>query len=137
MFVMPITSTPHERYTRDSARLQPGGVGAEVQLGRHEPVAAAVARQEDDTAALELAGAELVGGIAERRAHPLPADVRQPFKLVEPAASDDADRGPVHLLGPPWGSATRSPCTPASARATRTRATRRISASGPPKTTST
>src|SRR5882724_1340797 len=121
----------------DAERLQSPDVGAEVQLGRREPVAAAVAWEEDDTAVLELAGAELVGGIAEGRAHPAPADVRQSFQLVEPAAADDADGGAVHSRGPPWEYATSSPRTSASTAATRTRATRRISASGPSKTIST
>src|SRR2546430_16467909 len=88
----------------DRAELQPPDVGAEVQLGRHEPVAAAVAWQEDDTAALELAGAELVGGIAERRAHPPPADRRPPPQLGEPTASHDAQPRAAHPLRPPPGS---------------------------------
>ena len=50
--------------------------------------------QEHDLAVAEAADAVGVGRIAERRPHPLPADVGEPLQLVEPAASDDADSRP-------------------------------------------
>ena len=61
-----------------------------------QPVAAAVARQEDDLAVAEAADAVGVGRIAERRAHPVPADVGEALQLVEPAAADDADSRLTH-----------------------------------------
>src|SRR5213594_31969 len=116
----------HRHDALDTERLQAPDVGAEVQLRRRQAVAATMARQEDHGASLELAGAELVGGIAEGRAHAAPADIGEAFELVEPAAADDPDRATPHATISPRRSAP-----------TRTRATRRISASGPSKTTST
>src|SRR5688572_28856134 len=111
-------------------RLQPPDVGAEVQLRRWQAMAAAVARQEDDGAALERPRAVLVRRIAERGSHPAPADVREALELVEPAAPDDPDRRLAHRT-------SRLPrVASGSAAVTRTRARRRRRRSGPRNVTS-
>src|SRR5208282_4974671 len=71
--------------------LQGVDVGAEVELGGRHAMAAAVARQEDEAGALELAQEELVGGLAERRVHLDPARAAEPVDVIESAATDDAD----------------------------------------------
>src|SRR5207245_11210900 len=121
----------------DAERLQPPDVGAEIQLARRQPMAVAVARQEDHAPAIEPALAKLVGRIAERRSDTTPANVRHPFQLVEPAAADDADRGsrsaafltPFHVSSP----LAFSPSIPVI----RTLARRRRNVSGPSNVTST
>ena len=96
-------------------RLEAPDVGAEVQLARRQPVAAAVARQEDHRPSLEGARAVLVGRVAERRAHAPPADVGDALQLVEPAAADDR-RSPSPLTPPP--GCPRSPtASPAAGHA--------------------
>jgi len=66
-------------------------VGPEIQRRRRHAVAAAVARQEHQLLAVELAEHQIVGRLAERRQHALPAHVGQPVDGVDAAAADDAD----------------------------------------------
>src|SRR5262249_44019478 len=117
-------------------RFQAPDVRAEVQLGRRQAMPATVPRQEDDRAAVEGAGAELVRRIAEWRADAAPANVGQAFELVETAATDDADRALFHRCSA-GREPTISPPIPSSASFSCRRTTRRISASGPSKMTST
>src|SRR5256885_2484410 len=115
-------------------RLEPPDVGAEVELARHDAVAAPVARQEDHAPVEVPPGAERVGGLAEGRPHAAPPDVGEPRELVEPAAPDDADgalgRAPRHHATSP---SVRSRSTPV----TRTRVSRPMSPSAPSNCTST
>src|SRR5262249_18016465 len=111
-------------------RLEAPDVRAEVQLGRSQAVAAAVARQEDDRAPLESAGAVLVGRVAEGRAHAAPAHIGKARELVQAPAPDDPDRG----LAPCPSSRPR--LAAASTAVTRTRATLRRRRSGPGNATS-
>ena len=66
-------------------------VGAEVQLRGQNAMAAAVARQERDLAALQFAQHEGVGGFAEGRFHALFMNVGESGHGIQPAAADDAD----------------------------------------------
>jgi hypothetical protein len=66
-------------------------VGAEVELGGQDAMAAAVAGKEGDFAAFELAEDEGVRGRAEGRFHGFLVDVGESRHGVEPAAADDAD----------------------------------------------
>ena len=91
--------------------VQPSGfervdVGAEVELGGEDAVAAAVAGEEGDLPALEGAEDERVGGGAERGFDGELADVGEAGHGVEAAASDDADfcvRGFWQGVGARWG----------------------------------
>jgi len=74
-----------------AAALQRVDIGAEIDAGRRQGVAAPVSRQEYDRLPAESAKAELVGGLAERARHPPPRDVGEPVDLIEPAAADNAD----------------------------------------------
>src|SRR5262249_43489905 len=76
--------------------LHPVQVGAEVELGRQEPVATPVPRQEDEPRATEPADHELVGRVAEGRLQPPALDTVEPGQLVEPTPSDDAESPFVH-----------------------------------------
>ncbi len=75
----------------DAELLQGVDVGAEVELGGKNAMAAAVAREKGDLAALELAENEGVGGCAEGRFHALFVNVGESGHGVKPAAADDAD----------------------------------------------
>ena len=75
----------------DAAALQRVDIGAEIDLGRRQHVAAAVARHEHDRVAVERAKAEFVRGRTERAVDPPPGDIGEAVDLVEPAAADDAD----------------------------------------------
>ena len=66
-------------------------VGAEVELGRKNAMAAAVAREKSDLAAFEFAENEGVRGCAEGRFDALLVNVGESGHGVEPAAADDAD----------------------------------------------
>ena len=66
-------------------------IGAEVQLGRQNAMAAAVARQKGDFAALELAQHKGVRRLAERRLDALFVNVGESGHGVKPAAADNPD----------------------------------------------
>ncbi len=66
-------------------------VGAEVELGGQDAMAAAVAREKSDLAALELAEDEGVGRRAEGRFDALFVNVGESGHGIKPAAADDAD----------------------------------------------
>ncbi len=75
----------------DADALEHIDVGAEVDRGRRDLVAAAVARQEGQLHAVQFAEQQLVGRCAEWRFDLLPAFVGQPLDVVYAAAADDAD----------------------------------------------
>ena len=75
----------------DAELLHRVDVGAEVQLARLDPVAAAVARQEGDAALAEAPDDDLVGRVSEGRRQPDPLDLAEFGELVEAAAADDAE----------------------------------------------
>ena len=75
----------------DAEFLEGVNVGAEVQLGGKNAMAAAVAREKGDFAALELAEDKGVRWIAERRFYALFVDVGESGHGIKPAAADDAD----------------------------------------------
>ena len=84
----------------DAELLEGIDVGAEVELGRKNAMAAAVTREESDLAAFELAENEGVRGRAEGRFDALLVDVGESGHGVEPAAADDADFCLRHSLTP-------------------------------------
>src|SRR5262249_58558305 len=67
-------------------RFQAPDVRAEVQLGRRQAMPATVPRQEDDRAAVEGAGAEIVRRIAEWRAGAAPPERGEGLALGESPA---------------------------------------------------
>jgi hypothetical protein len=80
----------------DSQRLEAVDVGAVVELGRRQPVAASVARQEGDRAPVQLADDVGVRRLAERRRDPPLLAHHQPLHLVEAAAADHTDTNIAH-----------------------------------------
>ena len=70
--------------------LQRVDVGAEVDLGGRNPVAAPVPRQKHHALAVELAAQQFVRRLAERRGDLLPALAGEAVDVVDAAAADDA-----------------------------------------------
>ena len=82
----------------DAELLERVDVGAEVELGGKDAMAAAVAGEKGDLAALELAEDKGVRGRAEGRFDALFVNVGEAGHGVKPAAADDADFCLRHLL---------------------------------------
>src|SRR6185295_17990793 len=76
--------------------LHPEDVCAVVELAREQPVAAAVARQESDAPALQLADDKGVRRLAERRIDPPLLDDLQALHGVQTAAADHTDTDVAH-----------------------------------------
>ena len=75
----------------DAELLEGVDVGAEVQLGGQDAMAAAVAGEKGDLAAFQLAENESVRGLAKGRFHGDFVHVGESGHGVKPAAADDAD----------------------------------------------
>jgi cysteine-rich repeat protein len=75
----------------DAERLERPDVGAHVDLGGQQDVAAAVAREEGALHSAELADRHGPGGLAERRLDLDRAHAAQPGDLVESGAAEDSD----------------------------------------------
>ena len=71
--------------------LQRAHVGAKVDLARKDAMTTAVARQEGDADATQLAHDERIRGRAERRAHRDLLRAVEPGHLIEPAPADHAE----------------------------------------------
>ena len=78
---------------RDAGALQRIDVGGEVDLGRRNGMAAAVARQKDQPLALIFGEHQFVRRPAEGRLHRPPRDIFKTLDVVEPAAADDTQHG--------------------------------------------
>jgi cytochrome c1 len=93
----------------DAAALQCIDIGAEIDGGRRQGVAAPVPRQKHDRLAAEGAEAQFVGGGAERALDPAPLDIAEPVDPVKPAAADNADDAHRASIADLSGSPT-TPC---------------------------
>ena len=82
----------------DAEFLEGVNIGAEVELGGKNAMAAAVAREKGDLAAFELAENEDVRGRAEGGFNALFVNVGEAGHGVKPAAADDADFCVRHLM---------------------------------------
>ena len=78
--------------------LQRVDIGAIIDLGRRDAMAAAVARQEHHVDPGQAAGAQLVRRLAERAVDLAPFHIGQPVDLIEPAAPDNANPRPRHAV---------------------------------------
>ena len=87
-----LPTAPHRDDPLRTQLLHAEDVGAEVHLGRQQPMAAAVTRQKDQPRAGQRAAHVLVRRRAERRRQPHALEVLEPRHVVQPAATDDADR---------------------------------------------
>src|SRR4029077_6701669 len=86
----------------DSQELEAEDVGAVVELGGEQAVAAAVARQEGDGAAVELADDVRVRRLAERRVEAGLLAHHQPLHLIQAAAADHTDTDIAHEKHSSW-----------------------------------
>src|SRR3546814_3625749 len=75
----------------DAGALQGVDVGTGVQRRGRQLVAAAVARQEPQPLAVQLAAQQRIGGRAEGRLDAAPPGVAEALDLVDAAAADNSD----------------------------------------------
>ena len=75
----------------DAEQLEPEDIGAEVQLGRQNPVAGAVPREKRHALAAKRAEQVRTGRIAERRLHRHFLAIGQVGHVVQAAAADHAN----------------------------------------------
>ena len=73
--------------------LQRVDIGAKIEIGRRQLMAAAVARQEHDFLPVEFAEHQLVRRIAPRRFDLLPAHIGKAGDVVNARAADDPELG--------------------------------------------
>src|SRR5690606_20359697 len=66
-------------------------IGAVVDLRRRQAMAAAVTGQKDHLDPVQAAEQQMVGRWPERALDRLPARIRQPVKLIDPAAANNTD----------------------------------------------
>src|SRR5262245_15039949 len=113
---VPLLQRTHRRgrnYTFDSQQFHRIDVGAKRQLGRHEPMAAPVPRQEGDASALERTQNEVVRGFAERGLDADLPHVGQAVHLIQTTAANDSNLRLFHyLLSPGLISRIEPPCPP-------------------------
>src|SRR6516165_10957877 len=98
----------------DAAALERVDIGAIIDFGGRQHVAAPMARDEYDGLAVQRAETEFIGSPAEWAFNRPPLDLIEPVDLIEPTAADDADDGPGH-----WhfsGSGPRSCAWPRKTR---------------------